>query len=212
MRQILVNLLDNAFRFTTTGRVVLEVRSEPAPPPPEEGGKHPRLLFEVEDSGPGIAKDLDHIFEPFAQAETEAMAEGVGLGLAISRGLAEMMGGRLTVESQVGKGSCFRLDVPVSLADGEAAQQGADTLRAPATAPEPPNSPALTPEALAVLPRELVRAMQEAVAEGDMARLAELIGRVKALDRAAARGLQALADAYAYEKLEKALGGIDYER
>ena len=112
LRQILVNLIGNAVKFTEIGGISIRVRSEPVTAQTEEDGRTLRLEFEVEDSGPGIPKsDQEMIFEAFDQAEAGVKAGGTGLGLAISRRLVEMMGGKLTVESVEGKGSCFHFDV-----------------------------------------------------------------------------------------------------
>ncbi|MFL5616714.1 MAG: ATP-binding protein [Gemmatimonadaceae bacterium] len=104
-RQILLNLLSNAVKFTPAkGRI--DVRCEQV-----DG----RVFIRVHDTGVGIAADrLGSIFEPFVQAHRTLTAStgGVGLGLAISRDLARAMGGDLLVESQVGHGSTFTLDLP----------------------------------------------------------------------------------------------------
>jgi signal transduction histidine kinase len=102
LRQILINLLGNAIKFTDEGGVTLRATWS-------EG----RATVEVEDTGPGIAHDeLEAVFEPFAQTESgRATQEGTGLGLAISRDLAQLMGGSLTVSSAPGRGSIFRFEV-----------------------------------------------------------------------------------------------------
>jgi ammonium transporter len=110
LRQILINLLGNAVKFTEIGTVSLTVRS-----------RGERVIFEVADSGIGIAPDaLDDIFEEFHQEETPARVAGTGLGLTISRRLARLMGGDVTVESTVGGGSTFTLDLPQRYAPPEA--------------------------------------------------------------------------------------------
>lgn len=118
LRQILVNLTGNAVKFTRTGSVTLRIMAENAP----EKQKETPLLFlrvAVADTGPGIAEqDLERIFDPFDQSDEGKQTGGTGLGLAISRRLVEMMGGELTVESTVGKGSVFQFHVPVTLAEG----------------------------------------------------------------------------------------------
>jgi CheY-like chemotaxis protein len=124
LRQILVNLLGNAVKFTKRGGVVARLRVEPEVPvgdtltPPEEGVF--TLSAEVEDTGPGIGpEEMAALFRPFAQARAGVVARGgTGLGLAISREFARMMGGDITVESRVGEGSIFRLDVPITLGEG----------------------------------------------------------------------------------------------
>ncbi|HRD49017.1 MAG: response regulator [Candidatus Competibacter sp.] len=107
LRQVLVNLLGNAIKFTQRGVVTLRVDA-----PPDPGG--PRLSIEVEDSGPGIAlDDQARIFDPFIQADNASTQKGTGLGLAITRQFVELLGGRIGVTSQLGQGSCFRIELPV---------------------------------------------------------------------------------------------------
>jgi len=114
LRQIFINLLGNAVKFTQEGGIAVRVRAEDCPDQPG----FLRLVAEVEDSGPGISpEDLEHIFDAFGQAEAGVKAGGTGLGLAISRRFVEMMGGTLGVVSVPGKGSCFRFDVLVEPAE-----------------------------------------------------------------------------------------------
>ena len=105
LRQILVNLLDNAVKFTASGAVRLEVDAGPAA---DDGSME--LRFAVRDTGIGIPADrMDRLFKPFGQADssTSRLYGGTGLGLVISRHLAERLGGRLWVESVAGRGSAF---------------------------------------------------------------------------------------------------------
>ncbi|MBA0363883.1 hybrid sensor histidine kinase/response regulator [Stenotrophomonas maltophilia] len=108
VRQILLNLLGNAIKFTERGHVGLAVRLE------ENGGG---LCFEVHDSGPGInAEQQDRLFHRFEQADgprTASRYGGSGLGLAICQELAVAMGGRIEVDSQPGKGARFRVRLPL---------------------------------------------------------------------------------------------------
>jgi len=129
LRQVMINLMSNAIKFTRIGGGAVRVRADTEPGGAAEPPSALRLVVEVEDSGPGIAEDeLNLIFEPFRQSDAGREAGGTGLGLAVSRRLVELMGGRLTLKSQVGKGSCFRFDVRVKLAE-RAAQEVAPTLR-----------------------------------------------------------------------------------
>jgi PAS domain S-box-containing protein len=124
LRQVLINLVGNAVKFTKTGGVAVRVRSEAAGGNAGAETNAVRLVVEVEDSGLGIAEDeLDHIFEPFRQSAAGRDAGGTGLGLAVSRRLVELMGGCLTVKSRVAKGSCFRFDVLVKLVEGAAQKE-----------------------------------------------------------------------------------------
>ncbi|GAA5916163.1 hypothetical protein JCM8208_002128 [Rhodotorula glutinis] len=110
LRQIVVNLLSNAVKFVQEGEIVVTASSEPAGP--DEEGRPRRLCkISVKDTGIGIAKEnFGRLFRVFSQAEgaeTSRNFGGTGLGLAISRKLARLMGGDLTVESELGKGSTF---------------------------------------------------------------------------------------------------------
>jgi CheY-like chemotaxis protein/nitrogen-specific signal transduction histidine kinase len=106
LRQVLVNLVGNAVKFTERGEVVVRLRA------PRAG----MLEFEVSDTGVGIAKDrLAHLFEAFTQADASTTRRygGTGLGLAISKRLVELMGGELRADSEPGRGSTFVFSVSV---------------------------------------------------------------------------------------------------
>ncbi|ATG90985.1 ATP-binding protein [Methylomonas koyamae] len=106
LRQILINLLGNALKFTQQGGVTLRLGSH--------RNSHTHLMIEVEDTGPGIAEsEREHIFEPFVQLGEQGDSKGTGLGLTITRQFVQLMGGQLTLESSVGKGSLFRIDLPL---------------------------------------------------------------------------------------------------
>ena len=109
VRQILINLLDNAVKFTESGSVTIRAHAEGT----DDSEK--RLVVEVEDTGLGIADDkFDELFEEFRQLGGESPSQpGAGLGMAISRRFARMMGGDHTVTSQLGKGSVFHLEIPM---------------------------------------------------------------------------------------------------
>lgn len=110
LRQILVNLVGNALKFTRQGGVLLLVEVEEAQ---TAGQGDIRLLFSVSDTGIGIDKDkFRTIFENFARLEDSAEQVGTGLGLSICRRLVEMMGGCMWLESQVGVGSTFYVSLP----------------------------------------------------------------------------------------------------
>ena len=112
LRQVLVNLLGNAVKFTATGGVTVRVRAEAVEGKTAADNKSLRMVVEVEDSGPGIPdEDIGRIFDLFQQAGAGVKSGGTGLGLAISRSFVEMMGGSLTVKSQVGAGSSFHFDL-----------------------------------------------------------------------------------------------------
>ena len=114
LRQIVINLLGNAIKFTTSGQVNLRVM------PYDSIEMHNGICIAVQDTGPGIAAhEMSQVFEAFVQTEVGRNSQkGTGLGLSISRQLARLLGGDITVESVVAQGSCFRLVVPVDRADG----------------------------------------------------------------------------------------------
>jgi signal transduction histidine kinase len=114
VQQILTNLLSNAVKFTPAGGSV-SVRAEPGTRPDEGSVPARWVCITVSDSGVGIAPDdLERIFQPFVQVDTgyTRTQGGTGLGLTISRTLAQLMGGDITVESRLGSGSTFILWLP----------------------------------------------------------------------------------------------------
>ena len=153
LRQVLLNLLGNAIKFTQAGSVTLRVRlgngdngdkgelpknislspHSPLPTPYS-------LIFEVEDTGPGIApEELNILFNAFVQTETGRNSQqGTGLGLAISRQFVKMMGGDITVSTRLGEGTVFTFDVEVGLADVTDIQTQQPSQRPIALAPNQP--------------------------------------------------------------------------
>ncbi|MEJ2210077.1 MAG: ATP-binding protein, partial [Anaerolineae bacterium] len=125
LRQVLINLLGNAVKFTSEGQITLRVRHLAAIS--GDGAAGPgasrRLRFEVEDTGIGIKpEERNIIFEPFIQtARGRGAAPGTGLGLSISRQFVELMGGALTVHSAgiPGQGSLFAFDLPVDIVEAQ---------------------------------------------------------------------------------------------
>jgi PAS domain S-box-containing protein len=131
LRQILINVLGNAVKFTEHGNVTLEVETarrtvstddaEHVQTGQRQTDQRPastRIQFEIKDTGPGIsAEGLSTIFEAFRQTSHMKDNEGTGLGLAISRKFAQLLGGGIQVESGEGRGSLFRVDIHVELAE-----------------------------------------------------------------------------------------------
>ncbi|MGZ5050447.1 MAG: response regulator [Methylobacter sp.] len=112
LRQILINLIGNALKFTQQGGVTLRLRTKQNP--------NVQLVIEIEDSGPGIEpEDRQRIFEPFVQLGTQGDSKGTGLGLTITRQFVQLMGGSIALESTLGKGSLFRIDLPLREAGEE---------------------------------------------------------------------------------------------
>ena len=123
VRQAVANLLSNAIKFTGQGGVQLNVSSRASP-------TSQLLVVEVTDTGPGIAdEELAQLFQQFGQTSSgRSSMAGTGLGLYLSREYARLMGGELTVQSQRGAGSIFRLEVPVKVAMPPAAVMGHDDM------------------------------------------------------------------------------------
>jgi signal transduction histidine kinase/DNA-binding response OmpR family regulator len=112
LRQVVINVLGNAVKFSEQGSVSIRARAQA-----ESAGKT-RLFFEVEDTGVGISSaDISELFEPFAQSRTPTRKEGTGLGLSICKKYVSLLGGSISVRSELGTGSVFSFDVLVGPAD-----------------------------------------------------------------------------------------------
>jgi len=143
LRQVLINLIGNALKFTQEGGIYLHVESQrPKSPQPvvkagllEKGAIDSQeviLEFRVEDTGAGIAEDeIDKLFEAFTQTATgRASQQGTGLGLPISRQFVQLMGGDISVQSQVGKGTVFQFGIRAQVvSSAELAYKGGPTTR-----------------------------------------------------------------------------------
>jgi signal transduction histidine kinase/DNA-binding NarL/FixJ family response regulator len=118
LRQVFINVLGNAVKFTERGGIALRARAD------RQGATGPCLRFEVEDTGPGISADEQcKLFRHFEQTKTGQQAgTGTGLGLAISREFVRLMGGDITLTSQVGKGSLFVIRLPLKEGGAQAVQ------------------------------------------------------------------------------------------
>ncbi|MEM6273455.1 MAG: two-component regulator propeller domain-containing protein [Bacteroidota bacterium] len=116
LRQVLINLVGNAIKFTETGQILISARAEPV-----ESGQQ-RITFSVQDSGIGISKDkIGNLFQSFSQADSSTTRKygGTGLGLAICYQLIQMMGGKIWVESQVNVGTTFQFYLEVKVYEKE---------------------------------------------------------------------------------------------
>jgi PAS domain S-box-containing protein len=112
LRQILINLLGNAVKFTREGGIILRAATESLAETPGRC----QIVVEVEDTGPGIPPDRQEvIFNPFVQWKVSNAQAGTGLGLSICKNLCDLMGGRIEVECEAGKGALFRVKLPVGI-------------------------------------------------------------------------------------------------
>ena len=121
LRQVLINLLNNAIKFTEEGGIAVRVKPVEMPDATPERQNCCWLRFEVEDTGAGIAPDeVEALFEAFGQTQTGRQAqEGTGLGLTISQRFVRMLGGEIYVNSAVGQGTTFSFIIPVDVAQGQ---------------------------------------------------------------------------------------------
>ena len=115
LRQVLINLIGNAVKFTEQGRIILKAEVD-------RDESRDRLKLQVEDTGPGIApEEMNKLFVPFEQTATgRKIKQGTGLGLAITHKFVRLMGGELTARSTVDVGTCFQLSIPIRLTSGTA--------------------------------------------------------------------------------------------
>jgi CheY-like chemotaxis protein/nitrogen-specific signal transduction histidine kinase len=153
LQQVLRNLLSNAFKFTPSGTVALSI----------EGDAEERIAFDVRDTGVGISSDkLASIFEAFQQADgtTSRKYGGTGLGLSISREISRLLGGEISVTSEVGVGSAFTLVLPLAKRTGDAHVEAL---------PEPPLAvpPATPVDTAALLPYDGVEDDRATIVAGD---------------------------------------------
>jgi len=217
LRQVMINLLGNAIKFTEHGRIVLRMAAERD----ENGGgarKGLRIVGEVEDSGIGIDQAaINRIFEPFEQAGAFADSRGTGLGLAISRQFVELLGGTLTVHSTPGRGSTFRFVLPVE----PAPRCGPDAVdpmpfrphgaTLPVALPSPlagavsDDSGALSAAALSRLPDGLAERLLEAVRQRAIQTAIRIADDIGAQDAALSRGIRSRLAKFDWKTLEEFL-------
>ncbi len=140
LRQVLINLINNALKFTQTGRVSVRVRGEPESRRKTNHTPHSTITFEVEDTGAGIASDeLENIFEAFVQTQIGIESqEGTGLGLSIARKFVQLMGGEISITSVVGQGTIFNFDIKITKVNATEIEDKQPTRRVVALEPNQP--------------------------------------------------------------------------
>ncbi len=140
LRQILINLLSNAIKFTEVGEVALSVGLT------ADDQGNPRLAFEVRDTGIGMTPEqMSRLFQPFSQGDesTSRRFGGTGLGLAVSRRLARLLGGDISVQSRIGQGSCFTLTIDPGPLQGIPRLKAIPDAAADSPTPDRPRRPSL---------------------------------------------------------------------
>nr|MDJ0845301.1 PAS domain S-box protein [Crocosphaera sp.] len=137
LRQVLINLLGNAIKFTQEGGVILRIKTSEI----TDENQEIILTFEVEDTGPGIAaEEVDQLFEAFGQTETGRNSnEGTGLGLPISRKFVQLMGGEISVSSILGQGSLFAFTIQANLIHAHRIKVNKPPRRVVGLVPHQPN-------------------------------------------------------------------------
>jgi signal transduction histidine kinase len=203
LRQMLASLIGNAIKFTQQGRVTVRVGAS--------GQPAPRLVIEVEDTGPGIAQaDQQRIFEPFVQLGEHGVNLGSGLGLTIARQFAQSAGGNIGLESTPGKGSVFRVELPLREAQHPGTAAPGDMAEsAPPGPSDARQEPAvqLTSTMLAGLPDGLRDDLEHALESLVGERIARVIERVAPYDQTVQKLLTELAANFDYPAILKALHG-----
>ncbi|HRW50187.1 MAG TPA: histidine kinase N-terminal 7TM domain-containing protein [Caldilinea sp.] len=209
LRQVLINLLGNAVKFTDSGAVVLTAGCVQA----ADGC---RLRLMVQDTGPGItAADVGLIFEPFVQVGARpASREGTGLGLPISREIARLMGGDLTVSSSgiPGEGALFCLDLPLSETDGVASSDAQADVPDPqpaASARQGDGAPTHAGIAWHELPPAQLDALRAAAVAADAQRLQALAGNLAASRPEIAATLVTWIEHFDYAAIIAAVAGAE---
>ena len=208
IRQILLNLLGNAIKFSSRGQILFRVRCATVNEVENNDTLTAQLVFEVADNGIGIPEaELEKIFLPFEQASNNRQqTEGTGLGLAISRNFARIIGGDITVESEMGKGSVFRLEIQVKVVTKTTNANIRE--RGHVVAPEM-NQPdgkrqskderkALIPEMLTALPPELLAELEQAAVEGDSDHTEFVVEEIRTHNALLAEALGALVADFEY--------------
>jgi two-component sensor histidine kinase len=220
LRQVLINLLSNAIKFTKAGRVSVRVSVVSGQWSVEkqrttDNGQR-TLQFEVEDTGSGIAPDeLDSIFKAFVQAKaTQKFQEGTGLGLTIARSFVQLMGGDINVSSQLGKGTVFEFNIPVSRIESVGIKSQQPTSRISTSESNQQSDRAkrtlrdrtsitdvLTPAALATLPPDLIANLHQAILALDIERIETCIAQIREVNAPVAGAIAVLAKGFKYKQL-----------
>ena len=196
-RHILTNLIENAIKFTPAGKVSVQIGATPM----ESGAM---LAIEVRDTGIGIAgSDLERLFHPFEQVSQKALNEGTGVGLAITRSLVELLGGKISAISDLGQGSVFRIAIPTGLA-GPAVVA--------VTAPE--SSAAAAPLRVLVtadfqsLPSETLKTLYRLSIQADYYDLCNWLASQNQLAPEAREAMAALLSEYRFDTIQSLLGPL----
>ena len=197
LRQVLINLLSNAIKFTQVGQVILAVSIVEGSQKQNGQMAHCQLSFSVKDTGLGMTvAELDIVFDTFVQAEAgQQTRQGSGLGLSLSREFVKLMGGELTVESQLGKGSCFSFNLPVGVISPK--KSGDITLF----------TDDISPNGI-VFPDNLLADLRKACIEARIISITNLLETIEEYNPNFAQYLTRLADEYAYDQMIQLIDNV----
>jgi len=212
LRQVLINLIENAIKFTEEGRVAFRVESEERVSQTEiSAPPSVPLRFQIEDTGIGMSpEDMAHIFRPFEQVSHDALrAQGAGLGLAISQNLVQVMDGQLEVQSEPGRGSTFTvsLSLPIAIAAREASPLPGQQTRREPTAIARTSLTAGTPDFAdfqGIVTPDQVKTMLDLAWKGELPALSQYVQELTRTDSRCgplAATVQRMADEFDEEKL-----------
>jgi PAS domain S-box-containing protein len=222
LRQVLINLIGNAIKFTEVGSVIMRVSIKANYF--ESMPKKRRILFEIQDTGCGISeKELNKIFDPFSQTRIgKESQEGTGLGLSISRKFIELMGGEISVASKEGYGSIFKFEIDCVIGEYYSLES-ADKLNE-ANKKDDGKSEFLSvenyiinPADLQVLPASLLQALEKATVQASLQEIYMVIDEIDAINSHLGSALKSLADVFDYPEILQAvenskLMGNNYEK
>jgi len=209
LRQILVNMLSNALKFTVDGQISWRVYC--ADPADKQSAK-PALFFEIADTGSGIdPADMDTLFEPFVQtANGKKLHDGTGLGLSISRQFARMMGGDLTVNSTPGHGATFTFSIQLNQIGAIDQPSAADPSPRSRKSPAPAkNDSRQLSVLLAACPPEWLAKLEQAVIEANLNLIEELTNQIQPDAPDVAQALETLTFDFEFDKILTALSRLE---
>ncbi len=206
LRQILINLLENGIKFTSKGRVSLRVSSI------LKNSASATIKFEVKDTGCGISpSNLNSIFEAFVQTKQITNHEGTGLGLAISQQFAHLLGGEITVSSVVGKGSTFKLQLPVTIVDRydlspsltsqTILDNSSDRDKQHHKSISQVSPTKINPSTLTTMPTQWIKQLHQAAIEVDAELIHQLIQQIPPNHTSLAEGLTEMLEKFEYDEI-----------
>jgi len=205
LRQVLTSLLENAIKFTSQGYVMLRVYGSVESTLIDRSPTASALFFEVEDTGCSMAPhEIATAFELFSQTSSgHRMEQGLGLGLSISRQFVNLMGGDITVQSQVGKGTVIKFHIQVYPVTEPELSNLSDLARMEQSElPMPPEAENLTPDTLqAVMPREWVHRLHQAAIRGFDQQILQLIQEIPLHHSAIAKTLTRWSHNFQFEDI-----------